>query len=97
MIIYLESLIGKLFKILPMREAESTSLKDYLDSLWLEMSGAYLSSDVLQADSDYIAMLNILRYLAVYEVSVKQCKREVFKAIGLCEKVKARMGGVPDA
>lgn len=97
MIIYLESLVGKLFKILPMREAESVSLKDYLDSLWLEMSGAYLSSDELQSNSDYIAVLNILRYLTVNDVSVKQCKREVFKAIGLCEKVKSRMGGVPDA
>lgn len=97
MVIYLESLIGKLFKILPLRESESKSLGEYLDSLWMEMSGAYMTFPELQSSSEYISMLNVIGYLTMNTVSVKQCKREVFKMINICEKVMTGLGGVLDA
>lgn len=90
---YFEALVGKLFKILPMRESEDAFLGEYLDSLWIDMSGAYLTLPDLQSSAEYISMLNIVGYLTTHAVSVKQCKREVFKLIGLCEKVKVQIGG----
>jgi hypothetical protein len=95
--IYLDFLIGKLFKILPLREIESDSLPEYLDSLWIEMSGAYFTFPELQSNIEYISILNIIGYLTTHKVSVKQCKREVFKMIRLCEKLQHQTGGVSDA
>ncbi|MPL95077.1 hypothetical protein SDC9_41240 [bioreactor metagenome] len=96
MLIYVKGLIGKLFKILPLRENEEKSLNEYLDSLWMEMSGAYMTFPILQESSEYVSALNIVGYLTTHSVSPKQCKREVFKAIGLVEKLSIQAGGDAD-
>lgn len=91
--IYIKTLLGKLFKILPLREHEEKSLGEYTDSLWMEMSGAYMTFPCLQERTEYISVLNIVGYLATHPISIKQCRREVFKAIGLIEKIIAMTGG----
>ena len=92
--VYLHSLTGKLFKILPLREEHYDSgYLPYLDSLWMEMSGACSTFPALWGDADYIAILNVLGYLNTHTVTVEQCKREVFKAIDLIKKVQNRNGG----
>ena len=92
--VYLHSLTGKLFKILPLREEHGDSgYLSYLDSLWMEMSGACSTFPDLWQDADYIAILNIIGYLNTHSVTVEQCKREVFKTIDLIKKVQAKNGG----
>lgn len=92
--LYLCSLTGKLFKILPLREGHyDAGYLSYLDSLWIEMSGACSTFPVLWEDTDYIAVLNIIGYLNTHAVTIAQCKREVFKAIDLIKKVQYKNGG----
>ena len=92
--LYLCSLTGKLFKVLPLREEHyKTGYLTYLDSLWIEMSGACSTFPALWEDTDYIAVLNIIGYLNTHTVTVAQCRREVFKAIDLIKKVQGKNGG----
>ena len=84
---YLEALTDKVFKILPMMESRvngrENHLEEYLDSLCMEMAGACDTFPQLSGNPCYLTVLNIANYLARNRVSLRQCKREVFKCISL--------------
>lgn len=88
---YFKNLINCFFKILPLRESGELSVAEYTRSLQIELLGlADLSSDI-GSDSSYLSILSILQYLiSSPECSVKEVKREVFKAISLCNKLAER-------
>lgn len=89
---YFKSLVNNFFKILPMREKNEESLKTYMRSLQIELLG--LSSLILtiKEDTSYIRLLSILQYLIDNpECDTPIVKREVFKAINLCNKIRASM------
>ena len=86
---YLNSLIGKLFKILPLKEETSNEVfHAYVDSLWIEMSGACKTFPVLWSDAIYISLLIIVGYLSMEDVELSRCRREVFQAIDLVKKIQ---------
>lgn len=95
--LYLQSSVDQVFAVLPLYEehgCDSFNWKSYVDSLWCEMSGAYINFPVLSTDMRYLAVLNILAYLNTHSVTHAQCKREVFKAIDLLGRVRDELGGV---
>lgn len=85
---YLQNLIDKVFKILPMKEEQCSTLPSYLRSLESELVGCYKLWDKLADEPQFFALINVVNYLAVEEYDVAVCKREVFKAIHLVESVK---------
>lgn len=85
---YLQNLIDKVFKILPMKEEQCGTLPSYLRSLESELVGCYKLWDELADEPQFLALINVVNYLAVEEYDVAVCKREVFKAIHLVESVK---------
>lgn len=85
---YLQNLIDKVFKILPMKEEQCSTLPSYLRSLESELVGCYKLWDELADEPQFLALINVVNYLAVEEYDVAICKREVFKAIHLVESVK---------
>ena len=88
---YLRNLVNRFFKILPMRESKETSLVEYMKSLQLELIGCSELVIVIHWDPDYVTLLSILQYLINNpEAPVHVFKREVFKAITICNKLKAR-------
>ena len=95
--LFIESLTGKIFKILPLSEEESNGAQnhvyEYLDSLKIEMFGAIVTFPALFKNVEYTSVLNIVQYLSVNEVSIKRCKREVFKALRLLNKISKELGG----
>lgn len=96
---YLKNLINQFFKILPMREEEEPSLEVYLVSLQTELLGFKELVEALQSDSQYISLLAILQYMIdTPECPVGDVRREVFKAISICNKLRNRYtkGGVCD-
>lgn len=85
---YLQSLIGKVFKILPLYENESPKLHIYIDSLLIEMHGAEITYPKLEQCSDYISVLNILNgFNGGHIPSHAVCKREVFKCTNLLSRI----------
>ena len=86
---YFYSLVGRIFKILPLREEGDTdAFRAYVDALWMEMSGALKLFPELWNNSKYVSVLNIIGYLSMNEVDVAKCRRELFQAINLIQQVQ---------
>lgn len=84
---YLRNLINKVYKILPMREEQCETLTSYLLSLENELIGCYKLWDILNDNSQFVAVIHIVKYLSSEEYDISTCKREVFKAIHLIERI----------
>lgn len=89
---YLRNLINKVYKILPMKEEQCGTYNSYLQSLQNELIGCYELWDVLADAPQFLAVINIIKYLDVEDYDVAVCKREVFKAIHLIEDLIAKEG-----
>lgn len=91
---YLRNLVNLFYKILPLRENEQPTLGTYMQSLQVELIGCKSLITALHEDSMFLSLLSILQYLIDDqngEVSVY--KREVFKAISICNKLRNRYAG----
>lgn len=91
LISYLQNLVNKVYKVLPMKEEQCVTLTSYLLSLKNELIGCYNLWQVLEDEPQFLAVVNIIEYLASEEYDVAVCKREVFKAIRLIESVKQKI------
>lgn len=93
---YFGTLVNQIFKILPMREAESKSLSKYIWRLSAEIAGGAGMYPHLQDDSYYASLMNILQYLNEHnrECSIEQTKQLVFEGIRICEKLSDRYAGL---
>lgn len=88
---YMRSLVNRFFKILPIRESGEDSLETYMRSLQSELLGFKELIVAVHEDSEFMSLLNILQYLIDNpECSLVVVKREVFRAISICNKLKAK-------
>ncbi len=88
---YFKILVNQFFKILPMRENNEESLPVYIESLRTELLGCNKLVEILEYDPSFLSLINILQFLSDNpECSVKVTKREVFKAISICNKLKVQ-------
>lgn len=86
---YFKNLVNNFFKVLPMRENEEKSLQTYMRSLQVELLGCKEFINVMKNDPSYLTLLSILQYLIdTPGCSVSEVKREVFKAISICNKLQ---------
>lgn len=86
---YFESLVNRFFKILPMRENGEASLETYMRSLQCELLGCKNLISLFKESDSYISLLSILQYLVdTPECPVADVKREVFKAISICNRIR---------
>lgn len=85
---YLKALIGRFYKILPIKESGEPSLKKYMQSLQREMIGCQSLITTLNYDELYLALLSLLQYLIENDCDIATVRCEVFKAINICEKLK---------
>ena len=89
---YFRNLVNQFFKILPIRESEVDSLTTYMQSLQAELLGCQGIIVYLKEDPSYLTLLAILQYLIDNpDCSVREVKREVFKAISVCNRLKATL------
>lgn len=87
---YFSSLVNHFFKILPMFESKEESLSTYLESLQVELLGFKGLVVAINNDPYYVVLLSILQYFIDNpDASVKVVKREVFRAISICNRLKA--------
>lgn len=97
--VFIERFTGHVFKIIPLKECESSGaygdihLSEYIDSVAIEANGALTTFDGLANNMDFITVVNILNYLNKNEVSEDVCRREVLKALSLLNKI----GGATNA
>ena len=65
-------------------------MNEYIRSLQLEMLGCRQLIIALQNDAMYLRLICILQYLLDNDCEVQVVKREVFKAISTCKKLRDR-------
>lgn len=90
---YFQYMIGKIYKILPMKEEGCKTLTVYLESLKVEMIGSYGLYRQLIEEPQFMSALNIVEYLIDNDCDTVTCKREVFKAIRCIESVNKKYFG----
>lgn len=87
---YFRNLVNQFFKILPMRENEEDSLYVYMKSLQSELLGCKELIPEIRENSLYLTLLAILQHLIDNpECKITEVKREVFRAISICNKLKS--------
>ena len=87
---YFEFLINKTYKILPLKEEKSDTLKSYLESYQRELIGNMDLIPLLVDEPKFITLLNTMQFLISEEYSDKVCKREVFKCIRILEEINEK-------
>lgn len=88
---YLRTLVNLFFKILPIKEKGESSLDTYMRSLQAELLGCKELIEAIHDDPSFLSLIAILQYLIDNpSCSVAVVKREVFRAISICNKLKAR-------
>lgn len=88
---YLNTLINLFFKILPIWESGECTLDTYMRSLQAELLGCSELVDAIHEDPMFLSLISILQYLIDNpDCEVSTVKREVFRAISICNKLKAR-------
>ena len=88
---YLESLINRFFKILPIRESGEETLATYMRSLQSELIGCEKVIVELNNDASILSLISILQFLIDNpDYPIPYVKSEVFKAIRLCNKLKTQ-------
>lgn len=88
---YFHALVNCIFKILPMKENKEESLAIYMRSLQSEMSGCKSLIDAVNNDALFMTLLSILQYqIDNPNCPLSETRREVFRAIAICNKLKAR-------
>lgn len=88
---YFRALINLFFKILPIWESGESSLTVYMRSLQAELLGCKELIEAIHEDAQFLSLISILQYLIdTPSCDISVVKREVFRAISICNKLKAR-------
>lgn len=87
---YLKRLVGRFFKILPIKESDGGTLADYMRGFQAELLGAGDVVACLHNDEAFLSLVSILQYLIDHECSTKETRREVFNAISICKDLRKR-------
>jgi len=86
---YFSLLIGKTFKILPLKEESANTLKSYINSYLVEIIGnKHLNPVLFDENPQLISVLTTVSFLANEDYDVSTCKKEVFKCIRILEDVR---------
>ena len=85
---YFNTLVNKFFKILPIKEQGCETLDVYISSLQCELLGGRSFIPAFHRDDSFLTLIFILEYLVSERPDVAVVKREVFRAIGICNKLR---------
>lgn len=87
---YFNFLIGKVWKILPLKEEGNAHLKEYMESLQRELIGNIHLVEELKCDGYFITLLNKIEFLINEKYSHDICRKEVFECISMIKKIKGK-------
>ena len=92
---YMNALVGRIFKILPLWEEESETVGEYIQSLQRELVGLYNFEPAIQDDELFLSIIATLQYLIDNPAcKVGTVKQEVFRTIKVCNLLRDRYQAV---
>jgi hypothetical protein len=83
-------LTGRVFKILPLSENSPDTLRNYMESLMVELTGSKALLKKIRYDGNFMSLLSTLQYFIDNECKHDVYKREVFKCIDLIQKIQTQ-------
>lgn len=93
---YLSGLVNHFFKILPIKESGESTLDVYIRSLQSELLGCKELIEAIHNDALFLTLISILQYLIdTPSCDVPTVKREVFRAISICNKLQKKYAVKP--
>ena len=87
---YLNYLIGKVYKILCMREEDDKTLEKYMRSLQRELTGNQELIVKLKYDSDFLSLLGKIEFLIHHDPDLPIYKKDIFDCISLIKKMQEK-------
>ena len=90
---YLKRLVGRFYKILPIKENNEDTLNSYMVSFQDELIGLNNVVELLHNDESYLSLIAILQYLIDHDCDICDVRREVFNAISICKSLRKRHCG----
>lgn len=89
---YIECLVNKVYKILPLRENNEPTLQQYMKSLQRELLGCQSLLPSIEQNQQFFTILSIIQNLIDHECAVPIVKSDVFKAINLLKRIQRECG-----
>ena len=74
-------------------KGENVHLKEYVENLYVEINGACYWSPYLTENAHFTTITSIIAYLSDNDVDFAKYRREVFKMLGLLNKINDELGG----
>jgi hypothetical protein len=94
LVVYLNSVINSVFKILPLYEEKNIGVETYVESLLFELHGLDKVVDIEQS-YEYISLLSTLESVKVEVVKANSrkatVKREIFKCINIIKNMVTKL------
>lgn len=90
---YINKLIDKFYKIIPLKESNCVTTNVYIDGLIIEISGFQEFIEHLNYDARILTILNILNYIQNNELSHYEYRRQIFKCINFIKQIQINVLG----
>lgn len=94
---YISYITGEIYKTLVLREksdkGEEVFLDEYIKNLYVEINGAYYWSEYLKNSKNFAAVTSIIAYISENDIEYSHFRREIFKMLGLLNKISKELGG----
>lgn len=88
--LFLENLIGALYKVLAMKDKDDITLPKYLDSLYIQLVGGAENFIELKDNQRYVSIINIIQYFRNNEFDRETCKREILNSTNILAKLSKK-------
>ena len=85
---YFDNLVGRFYKILPLKEGGEKSYLQYVGALIREMLGFKTLVPQIGYDDRYLSLVSTLEYILKNDPSKETVKSDVFKSINLIKRIK---------
>lgn len=92
LVVYVNSMISKVYRMLPMKEENVSTIDTYISSTLREFIGQKELIDKFKDDKNLFAILGVLEHL-LQEDDISNFKSDIFKVINLIEKMKLSLDG----
>lgn len=87
---YMNALVNRFYKILPIKESGEDTLTRYLESLQREMIGLRDLITFIKDDDRYLTLLAMAQYFIDHDADVATVRTDVFRAISILKKLQKK-------
>jgi hypothetical protein len=92
LIVYVNGMTSKIFKMLPMKQGNFNTLPKYIESTLREFVGQKELIYELRNNEDFLTVIGVIESLIIQD-DVAKFRSDIFKALNLIKRLKDSLGG----